>query len=203
MSLLLFFFLYHPWLCTSVPVAQLLWQQNTGPHASDQSPRNTTSIRTGWVTTPPVRGTYDILLTCVTTLSLCAWTAYHPNIPKSTRSFWTKFLRRLNWVLAAVVLPELIVLFALSQCMAAWQLHKELNKIELLAISGEVFKSPFLVSITSRIVKLTSSFFLANATPESMSTIARGMWKGPAKAKDCQCSNMALWQDDFIQFSPP
>ncbi|KAF2806309.1 uncharacterized protein BDZ99DRAFT_573876 [Mytilinidion resinicola] len=95
------------------------------------SPKNTTdaaNITSGWVSTPNVRGTANILISSLTTLALCAWTAYHPNVhPK--RSIWHTSIRRLKWMLAAIFIPEWVLYCAWSQRYTAETLKITLNKI--------------------------------------------------------------------------
>ncbi|KAL2353190.1 hypothetical protein BJ546DRAFT_846997 [Cryomyces antarcticus] len=79
-----------------------------------------------WVQTPNVRGTYDLLLSCLTTLSLCAWTAYHPNVnPHHSRV--RSFLRRLWWMTVAIFVPE-IVLFCAWEQRSTFGVHSTLTK---------------------------------------------------------------------------
>ena len=66
----------------------------------------------GWVNTPHVRGTFDLLISCLTTLSLCAWIAYHPNVPPKTPDI-RNFGRQIMWMIIAIFVPE-VVLFCLG-----------------------------------------------------------------------------------------
>ncbi|KAF2225343.1 hypothetical protein BDZ85DRAFT_233944 [Elsinoe ampelina] len=73
----------------------------------------------GWVDNPAGRGTTELLLSCLTTLTICVWSALHLNIPgqgESQIQWWTRHFR---WVIVGVVCPELVLLAAWRQAMSA------------------------------------------------------------------------------------
>lgn len=88
-----------------------------------------------WVGTPNVRGTSDIIYACFSTLILCAWTAYHPNVlPKKEMIYpWVKpilyFIMKALWMFFAIFMPELVLWQAWNQYCAARTLRDEVNKI--------------------------------------------------------------------------
>lgn len=90
--------------------------------------QNTTAKveKVGWAQAPQTRGTFDLLLSCLTTLSLCAWTAYHPNI-HFARSGWSRWAHRLSWMLIAVFVPEVVLWCACDQWWAARKLKRTIN----------------------------------------------------------------------------
>lgn len=97
---------------------------------------NGTSTRSSaWVASPPGRGTYDLLLSCATTLSLCAWTAVHLNVP-GTKSGFRRTLHRLGWMLLAIVFPEQVLEAAFNQWYVAKDLMDEINKLGVQAVNG-------------------------------------------------------------------
>ncbi|EON70054.1 hypothetical protein W97_09322 [Coniosporium apollinis CBS 100218] len=77
-----------------------------------------------WVSSPNVRGTFDLLLASLTTLSLCAWTAYHPNV-QSTNSLVRNFFHRLWWMLVVIFAPEVVLFNAWEQWWTARRLQRE------------------------------------------------------------------------------
>lgn len=89
----------------------------------------------GWYSTPQVRGTFDLLLSCLTTLSLCAWTAYHPNV-HAHRSEWKVLSHRATWMLIAVLFPEVVLWCAWEQWWAARKLGNEINVLGEGAFDG-------------------------------------------------------------------
>ncbi|EEU41559.1 uncharacterized protein NECHADRAFT_87751 [Fusarium vanettenii 77-13-4] len=54
-----------------------------------------------WRPEPYERGTFNILSTCLLTLSFCAWSTLHLNIPDERDSEMQKFRRKIKWQLAA------------------------------------------------------------------------------------------------------
>jgi len=86
-------------------------------------------IAPAWVNSPNVRGTADILWTCLVTLTACVYTALHLNIPPSHRSQWRRLGTKIKWVLVALLGPELVLHTALSQFRDARRLCKALNGI--------------------------------------------------------------------------
>lgn len=87
------------------------------------TPQNTT----GWWYDPPnVRGTEDLISSAVTTLALCAWTAYHPNVHPH-RGVLRHFGYRVVWMLQAMILPEFVLWCAGQQFWAARRLRNQVN----------------------------------------------------------------------------
>ena len=81
-----------------------------------------------WVTEPNGRGTYSLLFSCFNTLFLCAWTAFHPNVPPKESD--TRFLlQRIQWMIVAVFFPELVLFIAWDQWWAARCLKHEINRL--------------------------------------------------------------------------
>ncbi|KAF2138731.1 uncharacterized protein K452DRAFT_290381 [Aplosporella prunicola CBS 121167] len=112
------------------------------PRKSDNS-NPTPDAESGWVSGPTGRGTWGLILGCLTTLSLCAWTAYHPNIsphnsPKAT------FFRRLKWMIAAVCVPELVLYCAWEQRRAVRKLRNEINTLAAKTQNGEKCLEPLV-----------------------------------------------------------
>ena len=60
-----------------------------------------------WKPNPTSRGTFDVLSTCLITLLLCVWTAVHLNVPPP-ESFWKWQLRKVGWLILALLAPELV-----------------------------------------------------------------------------------------------
>ena len=86
------------------------------------------SLASPWLPSPADHGTYDVIISCLTTLSLCVWTVVHVNIyPKETAT--QNIRRRLSWMVIAMFLPECVLYCALEQWWAAWRLRDEVNSI--------------------------------------------------------------------------
>lgn len=90
---------------------------------------NTTShIPSAWVNEPDGRGTYSLLFSCFSTLFLCAWTAFHPNVP-STHSAVKNLIERVKWMMVAIFVPEAVLYCAWSQWWVATDLKNEVNRL--------------------------------------------------------------------------
>ena len=60
-----------------------------------------------WQPNPQIRGTFDILSTCIITMLLCVWTAVHLNVsPPGT--VWAPRLRKIGWLILALLAPEMV-----------------------------------------------------------------------------------------------
>lgn len=84
----------------------------------------------GWTAGPSDRGSIDILWTCLVTLTLCAWTAVHPNIlpvPSASRTM----IQRLGMMIVAILFPELIISAAWRQWRVSRWLCSEVNRLEI------------------------------------------------------------------------
>ena len=104
--------------------------------APTQAPtQNFTALRTNiappWVPDPDNRGTWSLLYSCAFTLVLCVWTAIHLNVPSYQESLISQWLRKLKWVLLAIIAPELGVYTAFEQYEQAKELIGELAKISV------------------------------------------------------------------------
>ena len=60
-----------------------------------------------WQPSPSTRGTSDILSECIVTMLLCVWTAVHLNVPRPG-SVWGPRLRKLGWLILALLSPEMV-----------------------------------------------------------------------------------------------
>lgn len=84
------------------------------------SPHETMAIEEGWVSTPNVRGTFDIIWTCLQTTFLCAWVSVCVNVPAPGRKAWRALLiDKLHFVLLTFLGPELVFLLSYMQLQSA------------------------------------------------------------------------------------
>lgn len=100
-----------------------------------------------YVSSPDSRGTLDILWSCLFTILACTWTIQHLNIPEQRdRSrerkdgvywvwydfkWWVKgFWTNLKWMVFTIVAPEIILGKAIGDLYAAWDLKKEMKKVD-------------------------------------------------------------------------
>jgi hypothetical protein len=66
----------------------------------------------------------SIVYSCLLTMFACTWTAVHPNLPDPDDSKRRVFGRRMKIVLVALLAPEYILFWALTQRKAAKELVK-------------------------------------------------------------------------------
>ncbi|KAF2083975.1 hypothetical protein K490DRAFT_50263, partial [Saccharata proteae CBS 121410] len=88
--------------------------------------RNNISIDAdrAWVPAPDGRGTYDLIMGCLATLSLCIWISHHPNIHPKSGAFKT-VLKGIRWIVIASLAPEYVLYCAWDQRRAATRLLKQ------------------------------------------------------------------------------
>lgn len=82
-----------------------------------------------WVDPPTGRGTWSILGSCLSTIFLCVWKSLHLNVPAMDESDWTKYLRKVKWVLIALLAPEIVVFAGFQQWLTARHFLKRLHRI--------------------------------------------------------------------------
>ena len=84
----------------------------------------------GWVATPNIRGTSDILYGSLATTWLCTWTCLCLNIPPSkSRQGWRSLLYKIRWQLFAIFFPEVLVAVAMEQWLSAHQSVKIFHRL--------------------------------------------------------------------------
>ncbi|WAO95571.1 Hypothetical protein NCS54_01320000 [Fusarium falciforme] len=81
-----------------------------------------------WTDSPNVRGSLDIIQSCVLTLVACIYTALHLDVPIKTSSRFI-FLQKLKWVALTLFAPEIALFMAAYQLRQAWNLKSTLLKI--------------------------------------------------------------------------
>ncbi|KAF2653807.1 hypothetical protein K491DRAFT_694349 [Lophiostoma macrostomum CBS 122681] len=134
----LVFFIYHFSRfrdVSALPIPAIPYYASVTPRSDLSSRSNATAQTVGWTSAPNLRGTSDLLISCLTTLSLCAWTAYHPNV-SGPRGAWRATVHRISWMVIAIVVPEMVLYCAWEQWWAATRLKKEVNALGKSAIDG-------------------------------------------------------------------
>src|SRR5260221_8096304 len=58
------------------------------------------------------RTTSNIVWSCLATIFTCVWVAIHMNVPYPDEKWYTIALRRGGFMITAVILPELIIIWA-------------------------------------------------------------------------------------------
>lgn len=99
---------------------------------------------TGWVNPPRLRGTSDIIWSCLVTLTACLYTGLHLNIPPNSTSLG-QFWYRLKYVPLAWLAPDFFLIRAVREYLDAFFLMSALNKrpkvasLVRLSCRGETF----------------------------------------------------------------
>ncbi|ESK82155.1 hypothetical protein Moror_14488 [Moniliophthora roreri MCA 2997] len=65
------------------------------------------------------RTTTDILWNCLSVILICTWVAIHPNIPKVGTHSWVLVYKDIEWMVIAILAPEIIILWAMRQRYSA------------------------------------------------------------------------------------
>lgn len=111
----------------------------------------------GWQSSPTTRGTWSIIIDCLVTLSLCVYTAIHPNVPRQGYTYWEFLRTRIKWVSVGIIAPELVVYTAWRQWISANHLNKQLIKSKKdRAVSMESVPGPSFLGNWS----MVHSFFV-------------------------------------------
>ncbi len=104
-----------------------------------------------------MRGTSDILYSCLLTLFACVYTALHLNVPKRGSGFFSLLLTKLIWSLVALLAPEVVLYYSVGQFIEARRLAKYMNRLyqvqraTLTGVDSEkVPDSPIYVSLNSQ-----------------------------------------------------
>ncbi|KAH8898911.1 hypothetical protein GQ53DRAFT_635171 [Thozetella sp. PMI_491] len=85
-------------------------------YALENSTQPSTNNRiSGWVGTPNARGTWDIVWTCMMTVFVCTYTLLCLNVPAPNESTLHLILRRVKWMVLAIVAPEIVLTYAAGQ----------------------------------------------------------------------------------------
>jgi len=87
---------------------------------------------------PKKRSQFDIIWSCLLTLFICTWRTVHPNIPNPKDGSLRRVLGRIKLMLWTLLVPEVILIWAARQQLAA----KYMADLEFF--KGEC---PFSVSI--------------------------------------------------------
>ncbi|KZV86620.1 hypothetical protein EXIGLDRAFT_752712 [Exidia glandulosa HHB12029] len=97
------------------------------PLSCTASPASNGTLLCAWTGSSGTRGTFNIIWLCLSTLGLCVWNAMHPDVPRPGKSRGRILARRLWWLVVGLFMPEMLVLVALAQFLAAYRLLIRVN----------------------------------------------------------------------------
>ena len=72
---------------------------------------------------------WDIIWTCIATISVCTWVTVHPNVPAREEGMFTVNFRHVNVVLLVIIMPEAMVSWAVRQWLTARSITKWVQAI--------------------------------------------------------------------------
>jgi hypothetical protein len=106
----------------------ILGATRASPISRDVSPPITASQAASCDDPDGCRTLWNIFWSCLFTILLCTWVSVHPNIP-SPREKWLEIaFRRFGIMLAALIVPECIIAWAIRQRMLASHLADTYSK---------------------------------------------------------------------------
>ena len=108
-------YLFHAFQTHAAPLTSLLTESDC----------NATVLSTSTCICPADKRTvWDIPWSCLATIFVCSWVSVHPNIPGPNESSWRINLRRLELMFWAVIVPEMIITWAVRQWSGARRFEK-------------------------------------------------------------------------------
>ena len=135
---------------------------------------NVTNHTTEWRSSPNVRGSWDILSSCVITISLCAWTALHLNVPEHGTA-GRQWLRKTKWLGLGLAAPEMVVYVAWRQRQEAKRLLRDAKKR-----LRQPSKSSRLYGILNKLLVSSTGLVAAGceevSTASSPASLSAGSW---------------------------
>lgn len=126
------FVLYLSWVLHSLPATQGSPLPRLPPGSPVPFGNNTAlnnEIAPAWMPSAQVRGTSDILYSCLLTISLSVYSAVHLNVPPRGSTRRWLYLQKAKWTLLGIFAPEVVVYTAIHQFYDALKLQKSLSKI--------------------------------------------------------------------------
>ena len=82
----------------------------------------------GFVSASPVRGTIQLVWSCVFTIILCTWNILRPGVPSPRESTWRRTSRKLCLALCAIAAPEWLAAVARAEYMVARSNKQKMHK---------------------------------------------------------------------------
>lgn len=86
----------------------------------------------GWAPEPQGRGTIGLIWSCLATIFLCTWNVVHPKLPALNDSTADIFLRRVRYLLGALIAPEALCVVAMDELLDALVVRAKVNKFSYI-----------------------------------------------------------------------
>lgn len=128
---------------------------------------------TNFVPSPPVRGTLDILWSCLSIFVLCTWSVYRPNVPSQAepqnkkqmlRKHLYLFKRQMWFALRMLFIPELEMASAGLQLLSAIKTSKHAKRTKE---EGWTLADSFLLDMGGIAVHFPDQIMSASAEPDA------------------------------------
>lgn len=74
------------------------------------------------------RTTAQIVTSCISTTLLCTWFTVHPNVYQHKSTRWQRAGRKLELFVWALLMPEIVMMWACIQWFGAREICKEMGK---------------------------------------------------------------------------
>jgi hypothetical protein len=103
----------------------ILGAVRASPASREPSPIVTVAQAASCVDLHGCRTLWNIIWSCLFTLLLCTWVSVHPNIPGPDEEWPRITFRRVGLMLAALIAPEFVILWAIRQRLLAHELAEE------------------------------------------------------------------------------
>ncbi|KAK6829549.1 hypothetical protein PG987_010133 [Apiospora arundinis] len=81
-----------------------------------------------WQAESKHRGTWGIIINCLTTIIAGTWSIQHLNVPLSSDGPWSRRWRGAKWMIITILFPEFMVVHALFELLMAIEALKTMNK---------------------------------------------------------------------------
>lgn len=78
------------------------------------------------------RSEWNIIWSCFATIFACSWVAIHPNIPAPSDSSIQIFVRRLALMGCMLIVPELVIVWAIREWFAAREIAEKYKGMSFL-----------------------------------------------------------------------
>ncbi len=116
------------------------------------SENHTTPV--GWQDQPNLRGTYDILKSCLGTIVLLCWSSVCPNVPALGGGRFSKIRGKLSLFLLAIFMPEAVLWVAVGQLHNA---RRDKSAFKALNSSGWGLRECFFVNMGGLFIRFGES----------------------------------------------
>jgi hypothetical protein len=80
-----------------------------------------------YVYTTNYRSTSDLVLSCLSTITLCTWFTAHPNVCRYKSPWTQRLLAKLGLFVLSLFVPELVMMFACRQWLGARHIAEKIG----------------------------------------------------------------------------